>query len=257
MSSDQMDFSERVFRRREAIVALCGVGFGVALAACGRSSPTHNVAAARASTAAGTTPDATCALTPEVTAGPFYIANHLTRRNITENQPGLPLALDLTVQDASTCKPIAGADVEVWHANAQGLYSGYGGSSAPGPAPGGGPATPNSASRFLRGHQKSDTNGKAIFDTIYPGWYMGRAPHIHVKVHVGGSVVHTGQLFFDDRTSDAVYRTAPYSSHGQPDTTDAQDSIYAQAGGSAAQVKLTKRSNGNGYNAAIALGVRS
>jgi protocatechuate 3,4-dioxygenase beta subunit len=96
-----------------------------------------------------------------------------------------------------------------------------------------------------------------IFDTIYPGWYRGRAPHIHLKVHVGGTVVHTGQLFFADPISDAVYRTAHYKSHGQPDTTDAKDSIYKQAGGSSALLKLTTRAGSSGYLGAMTLGVKA
>jgi hypothetical protein len=76
-------------------------------------------------------------------------------------------------------------------------------------------------------------------------------------VHVGGSVVHTGQLFFPDRTSDAVYRTSAYRSHGQPDTTNRQDSIYAAAGGSKAKVHLTRRRKHSGYKGRITVGVRS
>ena len=94
------------------------------------------------------------------------------------------------------------------------------------------------------------------FLTIYPGWYRGRTPHIHLKVHVGGSVVHTGQLFFDEKTTAAVYRRSPYKSHGQPDTSHAADMIYAQAGRSRATLKLAKRSNGRkGYRGSITLGV--
>jgi hypothetical protein len=95
-----------------------------------------------------------------------------------------------------------------------------------------------------------------VFDTIYPGWYPGRAPHIHLKVHVGGSVVHTGQLFFADSTSRAVYRHPPYKSHGRPDTSDSQDGIYAAAGGGSAQLHLTGTPRGKGFVGTLALGVR-
>jgi len=217
------------------------------------------VAKATSSDAVGAAVGA-CVLTPEVTSGPYYIANHLIRRNITENQPGVPLALHLKVQQATTCKPIKGANVEIWHANALGVYSGYGSGSSPGGGPGGGGgghATPTNKLTFLRGHQVSDAAGQVIFDTIYPGWYRGRAPHIHLKVHVGSAVVHTGQLFFADPTSDTVYRTSHYKSHGQPDTTDARDSIYKQAGGSSALLKLTMQTGGNGFVGSITLGVKA
>ena len=158
------------------------------------------------------------------------------------------------MQDAKTCTPIKGADVEIWHCDAVGEYSGYE-SGATG-APGGQHATPSDSKRYLRGHQKADADGRARFLTIYPGWYRGRTPHIHLKVHVGGSVVHTGQLFFNEKTTAAVYRHAPYKSHGQPDTSHAEDSIYAQAGRSRATLRLTRRSNARkGYRGAIVLGV--
>jgi protocatechuate 3,4-dioxygenase beta subunit len=241
-------------RRREALIILGGAG-GVALWPISRA--VGAIAKVSSGDAVGSAA-AACVLTPEVTSGPYYIANHLFRRNIAENQPGMPLALHLRVQHATTCKPILGANVEIWHANALGVYSGYGSGSSPGGGGrGGGSATPTNKLTFLRGHQISAAAGQVIFDTIYPGWYRGRAPHIHIKVHVGGSVVHTGQLFFADPTSDAVYRTAHYKSHGQPDTTDARDSIYKQAGGSSAQVKLTKQAGGAGYIGAITLGVKA
>jgi protocatechuate 3,4-dioxygenase beta subunit len=143
------------------------------------------------------------------------------------------------------------ADVEIWHADAAGAYSGFG--SSPGRG------TTNSK-RYLRGHQKSDANGRLSFLTIYPGWYRGRTPHIHVKVHVAGNTVHTGQLFFHDATSDKVYATANYRSHGQPDTTNADDMIYRQAGGSAALVSLRRRSGtslARGFNGSAVLAVKA
>jgi len=249
MSHEDLDLSKRTLRRREALVALGGLGAGVVWAATRGSAGLARAAAATPHATAA----ATCVLTPEATEGPYWIANRLTRRNIKDGRPGLTLALYITVVDATTCKPISGADVEIWHADASGVYSGYSGSSPP--SGGGGHATPNNSKRYLRGHQKSDANGRVRFDTIYPGWYRGRTPHIHMKVHVGGSVVHTGQLFFADAISRAVYRTAKYRSHGLQDTTNRSDGIYSQAGGSRALVHLARRSAG-GYNGAITVGVR-
>jgi protocatechuate 3,4-dioxygenase beta subunit len=217
--------------RREALALFGGAGAAAFLPGAAGSAEPDAAAAA-----------STCILTPEATEGPYWIPNHLTRRNITEGRPGLALRLRLTVVDATRCKTIKGADVELWHADASGVYSGFGSSA--------------SSQRFLRGHQRADAHGLVIFDTIYPGWYRGRTPHIHIKVHVGGSVVHTGQLFFNDVTSDAVYRTAKYEGRGEPDTSNAQDMIYRQAGGSKAQLHLSKRSAGRGYVGSIAVGVK-
>src|SRR5947209_19501200 len=123
-----------------------------------------------------------CVLTPEQTEGPYYVANEHVRRNITEGRPGTPLALRTTVVNASNCKPIKGAAVDVWHADASGTYSGVLGNTG----------------TFMRGIQKTNAKGLALFQTVYPGWYQGRTVHIHVKVHIGGNVVHTGQLYFPD-----------------------------------------------------------
>ncbi len=111
------------------------------------------------------------------------------------------------------------------------------------------------SSRYLRGHQKTNSKGVARFDTIYPGWYRGRTPHIHLKVHVGGDVVHTGQVFFPDRISAAVYKKSPYRSRGQADTTNSSDNIYDGAGGSRSRVRLARRSSGRGYVGTLTLGV--
>src|SRR5919108_869467 len=144
-----------------------------------------------------------CVLTPEQTEGPYYIPKEKLRRNITEGRPGTPLTLRLQVVSASPCKPIKGAAVDVWHADAAGIYSGFGA--------GAGNRT------FMRGIQRTNAKGLATFRTVYPGWYPGRTVHIHVKVHVGGNELHTGQLYFPDRVTDTVYRKAPYNSRPNRD----------------------------------------
>ena len=111
------------------------------------------------------------------------------------------------------------------------------------------------AATFLRGTQVSGADGKVTFNTLYPGWYQGRAVHIHLKVHVGGSVVHTGQLFFPDSFTESVYTRSPYSSHGNPDVRNADDMIFADAGGATAIV--TPTSAGDGYAGSTTVGVRA
>lgn len=115
---------------------------------------------------------------------------------------------------------------------------------------------PTSETRYLRGHQVAAAAGQASFLTIFPGWYAGRVPHIHLKVHVGGDVVHTGQVFFSERVTASVYTREPYSAHGEPDTTHAEDGIYAAAGASRAQLRLERRrGRSEGYRGRITLGV--
>src|SRR5207248_382510 len=180
-----------------------------------------------------------CILTPEQTEGPYYIAGEKLRRNITDGRPGAPMQLRAFVVDATTCSPIKNAAVDIWHADAGGVYSGFG--------------TGASSRTFMRGIQRTNAKGLAIFDTVYPGWYQGRTVHIHVKVHVGGNVVHTGQLFFPDAFTDAVYRRSPYSRRPSRDVRNAQDSIYLSGG---RQSTLALRRKGNGCVGSISMGVR-
>jgi len=100
----------------------------------------------------------------------------------------------------------------------------------------------------------TDDNGVVNFTTIYPGWYQGRAVHIHVKVHVGGNVVHTGQLFFPDALTDRVYRAAPYRVRGNPDTTDTADAIYRNGG---SRSLLHPVRSGSGYVGSMVMGVQT
>jgi protocatechuate 3,4-dioxygenase beta subunit len=179
-----------------------------------------------------------CVLTPEMTEGPYYISGEKLRRDITERKPGTRLDLALTVVDASTCRSIKGATVDIWHCDAGGVYSGFGAGA--------------SNRTFLRGKQKTDAHGVAHFKTIYPGWYPGRTVHIHVKVYVGGNVVHTGQLFFADSVTDAAYRKAPYNKRPNRNPRNSGDSIFVN-GGKRSMLKLTKKKTG--YRGSIVMGI--
>jgi protocatechuate 3,4-dioxygenase beta subunit len=197
-----------------------------------------------AASAAGSGPAAvasgaiSCVLTPEMTEGPYYVPSEKVRRNITEGKPGTPLDLRLSVVDASTCKPIKSAVVDIWHTDALGVYSGA--------------IANNPGTNFMRGVQKTNAAGLAHFQSVYPGWYQGRAVHIHVKVYLSGNVVHTGQFFFNDALTDAVYKKSPYTARGSRDTRNAADSIYRN-GGSRSLLKVTKVASG--YRAGITMGV--
>jgi protocatechuate 3,4-dioxygenase beta subunit len=232
-----MTSHEKLTRRRSlqrlfglAVTAAGGAGWGASARDASGSGPLAVSSGAVA-----------CVLTPELTEGPFYVAGERARRDITEGRPGMPLLLRLTVVDASTCKPVAGAAADVWHCDALGVYSGA--------------IAGNTGTNFLRGIQRTNGKGTATFETIYPGWYPGRAVHIHVKVQVGGNVVHTGQLFFPAGVTDAVYRKTPYRRHGtRPDTSNAADAIYRNGG---SRGLLTLRRRGSGYAASITMGVHT
>jgi protocatechuate 3,4-dioxygenase beta subunit len=201
--------------------------------------PSTTVAAAPAGgVLGGLLPENSCVLTPEMTEGPFYLDINKVRSDITEGRPGTSLALSLKVVSATTCKPISEAAVDIWHTDAAGSYSGVQGV----------------AGIFMRGTQRSDSNGLVEFKTVYPGWYNGRTVHIHVMVHVGGNAVHTGQLFFDDAITDEAYKASPYNKRGARDQRNASDGIY-QGGGQASTLKPAK--SGAGYAASMTMAVQA
>lgn len=227
---------ERRMSRRGSLVKLGGLV--AATLAGGSLRPEASQGAGDGIGPAGVASGAvSCMLAPELTEGPFYLPNEKVRRNIAESKAGTPLTLRLTVVDASTCRAVKGAAVDIWHCDAGGVYSGV--QNAPGKS-------------FLRGIQKTDAKGIATFETIYPGWYPGRAVHIHVKAHLGGTVVHTGQLFFPDALTDTVYRNAPYSSRPSRETRNAADSIFVNGG---KRSVLALRKNGSRYVGSITMGV--
>lgn len=181
-------------------------------------------------------------LTPELTEGPYYVDINKVRRDVRESYAGVPLTLRIRVLNPTTCKPIRHAAVEIWHANAAGHYSDIASEGT-------------SGQTFLRGTQFTNKKGLATFLTIWPGHYQGRAPHIHVKVHIGGSdgrVAHTGQLFFADSASSSAYANSAYTNTSTPVVLNASDGIYNQ-GGSKSVVKTT--AGGGGYSGAVVLGV--
>jgi protocatechuate 3,4-dioxygenase beta subunit len=188
---------------------------------------------------------ATCTMTPEKTEGPYFVDERLNRSDITTNadgsgaQAGTPLVLTMYVFDAERdCAPVSGAQVDIWHCNAAGRYSDEA-------------ANGTSGETWLRGDQVTDADGKVTFHTIWPGWYSGRAVHIHFKVRTGG-LEFTSQLFFTDAMNAQVCATAPYASRGTPDVSDSADNIYGSDG---ASLLLHPTASGSGYAADFSAGI--
>ena len=231
---------EPTLTRRDSLLGLGGIA-AAALGAGGVLGPVDgdDAEAAAGGPAAVASGLVTCVLTPEMTAGPFILDGDKVRRDIREGRPGTRLEVATTVVDVSTCKPIRGAAVDVWHCDAGGTYSGFAQEGTEGET-------------FMRGIQRTDRKGVARFTTIYPGWYSGRTVHIHVQVSAGGNVLHTGQLFFPERLTDAVFRRAPYNRRPNRDTRNAADSIFRN-GGARSMLKLTRQ--GSGYVGRITMGI--
>ena len=137
-------------------------------------------------------------------------------------QEGFPLLLVLHVYDVDngSCVPLSGAQVDIWHANSQGVYSGVQDAGTMG-------------KKFLRGYQVTDDNGSVGFTTIYPGWYQGRAIHIHVKVRnfegLEKTLEWTSQFYLNNSINEQMHKQPPYSNHGPPDITNEEDGIYRGA----------------------------
>lgn len=190
-----------------------------------------------------------CVLTPQAVEGPYYFDPKLERADITEGKPGVPLGLVLQVVNAASCAPLKGARVDVWHADALGVYSGY-----PGQTDARNVST--EGQHFLRGTQFADANGLATFTTIYPGWYHGRTPHIHCKVFLDSTTVLTTQLYFPDALSAYIYaHVAPYNTRGRErDTVNATDMIVKMSGDSRASFCSIKE-EADRYVASLIVGV--
>ncbi|MET7654266.1 MULTISPECIES: intradiol ring-cleavage dioxygenase [unclassified Streptomyces] len=202
---------------------------------------------------------AVCTLTREMTEGPYYLDGQYVRADITEGKPGIPLKLTLTVVDDDTCAPLSNALVEIWHADHLGEYSGFVGAN--------GHTEPDDGT-FLRGGVLTNSDGIANITTIYPGWYVGRCIHVHIKVHTnvtltpdgsftGGQELHTGQLYFSETITTRVGRLSPYSANRVTRTTLARDSIYDGGGAASGLLTLTALggSTSSGYAGTLTLGV--
>ncbi|RYP74721.1 hypothetical protein DL769_003980 [Monosporascus sp. CRB-8-3] len=176
-----------------------------------------------------------CLLAPEGVQGPYYVGGEYIRRNITDGQEGVDMVLDYQVIDVDTCDPIPNAYLEIWHCNATGVYSGV-------IATGNGDTSDetNIDKTFLRGIQKTNEDGVAQFESIFPGHYTGRTIHIHVMVHTNVtrysngtlgndvSASHVGQAYFDQALVSEVELQAPYNENQQELTLNVDDGILAQ-----------------------------
>lgn len=192
-------------------------------ATLGGVAATTVAAAGVPTTARAAEPDpGVCVLSPEAVEGPFYYDPALVRSDITEGKTGVPLELRLTLIDAATCAAIDGARIDVWHCDAAGDYSGFDQTETSDKA---------SAKRatFLRGTQFAGANGVAAFRTIYPGWYPGRTPHIHVKAFLDGRNVLTTQVYFPDALSEYLFANVTAYAHRESrDTTNTTDGVLSQ-----------------------------
>jgi len=173
-----------------------------------------------------------CILTSSQTEGPFFISSPI-RANVIEDRKGKEMNLKMQIVRVPDCTPIDGAIVEIWHCDAEGIYSGYPEDIAHDPwkamkvaGTGDGNVKPLTDARFLRGAQQSDADGIVEFKTIFPGWYDGRAPHIHFKILVDKKEQLTSQFYFEPKLCDAIYlNIEPYVKYGASPYTPQNDIV--------------------------------
>jgi protocatechuate 3,4-dioxygenase beta subunit len=252
--SDAAERGARGMNRREALGLLGAMGtaamgsaaFGAALFPVRRASDPEIVE------------HLDCIVTPAQTEGPYFIDERLERTDIRLDpttkaiREGLPLRLEFDVRrvDGNTCAPIPGAVVDVWQCDASGIYSDVRDFQG---------LFDTRGQKFLRGFQRTDDRGHATFATVYPGWYAGRAVHVHFKVRTqaGAQAARefTSQLYFDEGITDEVHARPPYNTKGRRDTLNDRDGIY-RARNSGRDLMLRLEKEGAGYLGRIAVGLR-
>jgi protocatechuate 3,4-dioxygenase beta subunit len=223
--------------RRAALAALGAVGVAVA-AACG-DSPAAPSGGTTSGTGATVSANGTCAVTPTETVGPYPSRADFIRSDVREGKPGTQLTLTIKVVNVNAaCAPLTGADVEIWHVDAAGDYSQYGSQTA---------------ATFLRGIQTTNAAGEVTFVTIYPGWYQGRATHIHAEVTLNGRSVKVTQMAFPEATNNAVHTSGVYASRGVNPMSNLADGIFADS--LAAELATPLGSPSGGYAVTFQIGV--
>jgi len=227
-----------VLNRRRTLALLGAVGTSV-LWGQFADNGTANIACVPASSSA--------------TEGPYFVDELLNRSDIRADptngsvSAGVPLVLTIRVVEitSSGCVPLAGAQVDIWHCDGGGLYSDESANNTVG-------------RKFLRGYQISDDNGAVKFTTVYPGWYSGRAVHIHFKIRTyNGTQKYdefTSQLFFDEALTDVVYAQSPYNTRRTRDTLNSTDMVYRGLTNPTSLI-LNCTKTGDGYAATVDVGV--
>ncbi len=248
----------RILSRRE-ILALLGGGSAALLIGSGLTRLVGAQATGTPTPVPTVNPIPDCIVRPELTQGPFFIDEMLNRMDIrldpTDDRikEGVPLKLVYRVSDVTggTCGPLAGAQVDVWHCDADGVYSGVQDRSSD-----------TSGQLWLRGYQVTDEAGMATFLTIVPGWYPGRAVHIHFKIRSEDGYEFTSQLFFDPNQIETIYTEAPYTTKGSPNTPNNRDNFYQGSDGlmtlnllPLTEDELTKLDVTGGYSATFDIGL--
>ncbi len=238
----------KVLSRRDAL-GLLGAATAALSSACSGDTPTSPTATTTTSSPTTTTGTTTttpvastgaCVVSPSETIGPYPSLSDFIRSDIRESKQGLPLTLTISVVNTnSSCAPVSGAVIDIWQCDADGNYSQYGSERN---------------LTYLRGLQTTDSSGKVTFVTIYPGWYQGRATHIHVEVTMNGRSAKVTQIAFPEDLTATVYRTGVYESSGQNPTTNSRDGVFSD-GVANELITITGGDSTSGFSGTFQVGV--
>ncbi len=232
----------RLLSRREAVTWLGATGV---LWLAGELTPRRAMA---------DSPGPSCVVRPEQTEGPYFVDERLNRSDIRSDptdgrvRPGTPLALTLLVSrlSAGGCQPLTGAQVDIWHCDALGVYSDVRD-----------PGFNTIGQKFFRGYQITDARGQARFLTVYPGWYEGRTVHIHFKIRTEPmarrNFEFTSQMYFDDGLTNRVHADPPYAAKGPRTARNQHDRIFRRGGD---QLMLSPVPATDGYAATFEIGLQ-
>ena len=220
------------------------------LAACGRESDAVTPADTTTTTTGGTGSANSCTVAPTETEGPFptKVPASYVRSDITDGKAGYPLTAKITVTNTTDgCAPLAGALVDIWHCDAEGNYSEYGGAGMQG--------TNYQGVHFLRGRQVTDANGQVTFITIFPGWYSGRTTHIHVHVYAAnGTSLKVAQIAFPEGAGTALAAVSGYAKGLSGYTYNKSDNVFSDDT-SGAEIATVTGTTTDGFVLTMSLGV--
>ncbi|MDX6916826.1 intradiol ring-cleavage dioxygenase [Pectobacterium carotovorum] len=209
----------------------------------------------------------TCPLTTEQIVGPYFVDYKILRRDITESQSGIPLLLKIKVIDGVSCEPVENILVDIWHCNARGKYSGWSFISPDKEAATDDVGTVNrtDSTSFFRGIQPTDQHGVVRFTTIFPGFYAGRATHIHVAIRRPSKnplekehFAFVGQLYFPEDLCRVVYNNEPYSPRDITRVTNNEDEYFTKMNGAQSLLTVNKVNEGDfndGFTGEIILSI--
>lgn len=225
IQSPKTEIMERKAFLKNGLSALGLVTVAPLMHSCKKDSTSGTSGSGTSETGGSST--GSCTESPTETEGPFptKAPSSYVRSTITDDRTGVPFTIKITVQNKnSSCAALAGAIVDIWHCDKDGYYSEYGGTSMQ--------SVDYTGVHFLRGRQVADGNGLVSFTSIFPGWYSGRATHIHVHIYnASGTSLKVTQIAFPEGSSSAVTLVntgaAGYTKGMSGYTYNASDNIFS------------------------------